>query len=267
MVNRMLSTAAMVLACLPVSGIGNDTTGVATSEDPTMKKISSEKYYVKVFTGTLEQEEGFMGGTANVLKNNQAIVGIVEKTEGMPGRGLLLLRDTCDSRVTTVPDVLVPGRRYLVLVSRAVEDGNEIRVTQVIDCDQSMAEAAVRAQFRVSGVESRLPRIDVARANASEWKKWVGAIGDAVAAGRVNVADIAGVLGEPMTLEYRLETPWKAKATYILTGKEQLLPAEVRGTFERRSCPRITVTVDRDKVVSVQYDVYAESQGGGPVTF
>lgn len=220
---------------------------------------SAEVYYKYIFMGTLFEERNGPLSSRRYLKDIVSLVGDVGPTHAMPYGGLEIFRDAGLMEVVIEePDVNVVGRRYLIMKGRigGTKDHSPMQFVRVIDCDQTVAEACLRARFRSVTEESSLPPLQVENADEEELKKWIAKVQERVERGGVSVEDVAGTLGEPTRLYYDPNSPSKANARYLMRWNKKLLRVERDSCSEVYSCPMLEFAVDGDKVTKASYDIY-----------
>jgi len=212
-------------------------------------------YYSRVYTGKLT--------TSNVSYRLTDLVPIVGKCgdEALvpTGRGSILGDPNLTIVVVEEPDVLVPGRRYLVMEGRSDRKdrkGLSVILVRILDCEKKLEEGRLRDRFRYPRNESTLPPLDLRVAMEEDLQAWIAKVQESVKKGGVSIEDIAGILGEPEHLEYDPNCPTEAEAEYLIRENRKLIRVTKEGDAETQACPRLKFAVSKGQVKSAAYDTY-----------
>ena len=103
----------------------------------------------------------------------------------------------------------VAGRRYMVFCGSSpakwVPGVSEMLLERcilgIIDLDETEGEATIRASLRATPGSGVLPPLDLERVDRSALKEWLEVVRKRTADGRVSVADVVAVMGEPHQID------------------------------------------------------------------
>jgi hypothetical protein len=264
-------------------GIGGDQQeATPMSDNPTTGAKGAKRYWL-VVVGTLAAGDSQALSDIRVIADNGRRVPpspFFSNTDWPPKAYSLPRLEFTDPGFAPgtyeLPLRYVAGHRYLVfygatpyrhLFSAPPKEMSCVDYIRVVDIDEAMSDARLRAMYRAGAGKSKLPRVGKTtdRATLAKWMEDATAKADA---GQLTVGDIVEAMGEPNGIKrIEREDAEATEAVYLLATEGLIVRTEVDSNNVTIRYPVVTVRAIGDKVSHLKLENGEREMHSGGLIF